>query len=237
MSEDLETAFACHHLSFAYNHTPILIDVTCTVPQGAFISIIGPNGGGKTTFLRLLLGLLKPTQGSCLVFGTPPFLGQKGVSYVPQTTSLDPHFPINALDVVLGGLLSQLPWHGHFSKDLRKKALHALEQVELAQVAHLPFGELSGGQQQRVLIARALVAEPKLLLLDEPTANIDPKAEEHILSILRSLRKKLTIVMVTHNLQLAIHQVDQILCLQRILTVYAPHQLCQHYAIGLYHSL
>lgn len=221
-------AICCQNLSFGYDDTLILNDISFSVLKGEFIGIIGPNGGGKSTLLKLILGFLKPSKGSLEVFS-------ERMAYVPQNMKFDRHFPISALEVVLQGRLSHLPWYGAFSPVEKQKSLDALAQVGLEFLADRPFGTLSGGQQQRVLIARALSSEPTLLLLDEPTANLDPEAEKEIFSILRSLRRKMTILMVTHDLQTAIDEVDRILVVQRGLISYSPKEVCEHYALGLYH--
>lgn len=224
----MNEAISCQHLSFGYDDSLILNDISFSVLKGEFIGIIGPNGGGKSTLLKLILGFLKPTSGSLEVFS-------ERMAYVPQNMKFDRHFPISALEVVLQGRLSHLPWYGAFSPVEKQKSLDALAQVGLEFLADRPFGTLSGGQQQRVLIARALSSEPTLLLLDEPTANLDPEAEKEIFSILRSLRRKMTILMVTHDLQTAIDEVDRILVVQRGLISYSPKEVCEHYALGLYH--
>lgn len=224
----MNEAISCKHLSFGYDGTLILNDISFSVQEGEFIGIIGPNGGGKSTLLKLILGFLTPTSGSLQVFTDK-------MAYVPQNMKFDRHFPISALEVVLQGRLSHLPWYGKFSQHEKQKCLDALAEVGLEDLADRPFGTLSGGQQQRVLIARALSSDPTLLLLDEPTANLDPEAEKEIFSILRNLKKEMTILMVTHDLQTAIDEVDRILVVQRGLISYSPQEVCEHYALGLYH--
>lgn len=221
-------AISCQNLSFGYDDTLILNEISFSILKGEFIGIIGPNGGGKSTLLKLILGFLKPSSGSLQVFS-------ERIAYVPQNMKFDRHFPISALEVVLQGRLSHLPWYGKFSPVDIQKSLDALAQVGLEFLADRPFGTLSGGQQQRVLIARALSSNPTLLLLDEPTANLDPEAEKEIFAILRTLRKEMTILMVTHDLQTAIDEVDRILVVQRGLISYSPKEVCEHYALGLYH--
>jgi zinc transport system ATP-binding protein len=221
-------AIRCEHLSFGYDDQLILNNISFSIQKGEFIGIIGPNGGGKSTLLKLILGFLKPSSGELDVFC-------EKIAYVPQNMKFDRHFPISALEVVLQGRLSQLSWHGKFSQVDIEKGLQALARVGLADLADRPFGTLSGGQQQRVLIARALSSEPTLLLLDEPTANLDPEAEKETFAILRSLRNGMTILMVTHDLQIAIDEVDRILVVQRGLISYSPKEVCEHYALGLYH--
>lgn len=219
------------NVSFSYHNTPVLSNISFEVNSGEFIGVIGPNGGGKTTLLKLILGFLKPTQGKILLAKN-----LHEIAYVPQAMKYDREFPISVLEVVLSGLLSHLPWYGSFHQKERKAARHALEQVGMEQFCNHPFGELSGGQAQRVLIARALVAKPHLLLLDEPTASVDSQAEADIYAILKKLHGKMTIMMVTHDLRAAVNQVDRILCVQGRVFSLKPEEVCEHYAIGLYHD-
>jgi zinc transport system ATP-binding protein len=185
--------------------------------------------------LKLILGFLSPSSGTVSVFGKEPRLAQSEIAYVPQQMRFDRSFPISTLELVLGGRLAHLPWYGRFKQEDREKALYALEKVGLADLAPRSFASLSGGQQQRVLIARALASEPKLLLLDEPTASVDPEAEAAILNLLQSMRGSITLMMVTHDLQTAIHYVDRVLVVQHQVIAYTPQEVCEHYALGLYH--
>lgn len=231
----MSEALYAEQLCFAYNGPPILNNVSFKVSEGEFIGLIGPNGGGKTTLLKLILGFLKPSSGQLSVFGAAPAALQKDIAYVPQNMRYDRHFPISVYELVLSGRLAHLPWYGIFAKSDHEKALSALKTVGLSDFAHRAFGTLSGGQQQRILIARALASEPALLLLDEPTANVDHDAEQKILELLQELKGKITILMVTHDLQTAIDQVDRVLCVQQGVISYSPQEVCEHYALGLYH--
>ncbi len=222
-------------VSFRYDDTPILTDISFQVDEGEFIGIFGPNGGGKTTLLRLILGFLRPDKGSIEVFGMTPEKAQKDIGYVPQRLRFDKEFPISVMELVLSGRLSHLPWFGRFSHEDKNIALEMLEKVGLSAFKNTSFGNLSGGQAQRALIARALVSNPKLLLLDEPTASVDNEAEMEIYKILEALKGKMTILMVTHHLQTAIHQVQRALCVKQSVISLKPDQVCEHFAIGLYH--
>lgn len=224
-----------HDLEFSYSKTIILQAVNLSIDKGEFVGIFGPNGGGKTTFLQLLMGFLIPTRGFIRLFDKTPKEARSSIGYVPQVTAYDRQFPISTLDIVLMGCLSQVTKWGSFPQPVKKKALAALERVNLAHKANEPFGTLSGGQAQRALIARALVSEPKLLLLDEATASIDSKAEEEILDILRELKGTITILMVTHDLQTITQKVDKWLCINRQISTYLPHEVCGHFSHGLYH--
>lgn len=229
---------AAKNLFFSYRHQPVLKEVTFHVYPGEFIGIIGPNGGGKTTLLKLIMGFLKPTRGTLHLFGETPRLDSHQTSrlaYVPQTVRFDRDFPITVEEVVLLGLLRQIPWHGWFHKKDRQAAQEALEQVGLAHLSALRFGTLSGGEAQRVLIARALISQPEVLFLDEPTASVDSQAEADIYAILKRLKGKMTILMVTHDLNVAIDQVERVLCVQGHVLSLQPEDICQHFALGLYH--
>ncbi|MFO7459128.1 MAG: ATP-binding cassette domain-containing protein, partial [Desulfatiglandales bacterium] len=162
---------------FSYNGHEVLQDVTLDVLQGDFIAMIGPNGGGKTTLLKLMLGLLKPTGGSVRVLGVPAQKASHHIGYVPQEIHGNRSFPITALDVVLMGKLEPGKRFTRKSRQDREEATKALERMDMAAFAGRRIDELSGGQRQRVYIARALVTQPKLLLLDEPTASIDTRGQ------------------------------------------------------------
>jgi zinc transport system ATP-binding protein len=228
-------AVAAKNLAFVYRDTPVLEDVSFDVFEGEFLGVIGPNGGGKTTLLKIILGFLQPLRGSVEVFGVSPDEAQKFMSYVPQSMQYDRQFPISVLELVLAGRLSRLGWLGQYSKQDYEAAYLALERVGLVDFARRPFGSLSGGQAQRALIARALVSQPRLLLLDEPTASVDSKAEAEIYQLLSGLRGQMTIMMVTHDLNAVISHVDRILCVQRGAYSLQPEQVCEHFAVGLYH--
>jgi len=198
-------------LSFRYQKPLVLEDVTFQIQEGESLCVIGPNGGGKSTLLKLMLGLLEPTGGELCILGKPPVKARCEVGYVPQALRFDPLYPVSALDIVLMGCLDQLGI-GRYSKACREVAMNALDEVALADLSKRSFSDLSGGQRQRVLIARALASEPRLLLLDEPTANIDLSVEAQLLETLSLLREKMTILLVTHDLDLVSAVGDSVLC-------------------------
>lgn len=232
----MEPVIAVKHLNFSYPHTEILKDVSFQVDSGEFLGVIGPNGGGKTTLLKLLMGFLKPDSGAIQIFGNSPASALQHIAYVPQNLLFDRQFPISVLELVLLGRLSQLPWYGIFSEQDRNAARSALEQVEMLEFEKYSFGSLSGGQAQRVLIARALASNPKLLLLDEPTASIDTQAQALIYSILKKLEGSITILMVTHDLKASIGIVSRVLCVHGGVISLPPSEVCEHFALGLYHA-
>ncbi len=224
-------------VSFGYHSIPILKNVSFSVYPGEFVGLIGPNGGGKTTLLKLLLGFLKPYQGTIQIANQTidgKVLPGGHIAYVPQTIRFDRDFPISVIEVVLSGVLSKLPWNGWFRSSEKEAARQALNNVGLSHLESASFGTLSGGQAQRVLIARALVSNPKILLLDEPTASVDSKAEEEIYAILNHLKGALTMLMVTHDLNAVISHVEKVFCVQGRVYPLETKDICEHYALGLF---
>ena len=211
----MDAVIELENVWFAYNGSPVLEDVNLVVKEQDFLSIVGPNAGGKTTILRLILGLIRPTRGSVKVFGNSPVKARPRIGYMPQQTSLDPLFPVSVFDVVLMGRLGTGRDFGFHAKADKEAAEEALRRVELYDIRHRPFSELSGGQSQRVLIARALVSGPELLLLDEPTANVDIAVETQLYDLLDQLNKKMTIVLVTHDLGFVSSYVKNVACVNR----------------------
>jgi zinc transport system ATP-binding protein len=201
-------------VDFAYDQTPILQDATFTVDRGESLCLIGPNGGGKTTLFKLVLGLLKPRRGRIQVLGTRPRDASPRVGYMPQHLHYDPKFPVTARDIVIMGRVNKR-FGGRYRREDKEAALQALERLDLADHAQHPFAQLSGGQRQRVLIARALICEPQLLLLDEPTANVDLAVEEQFLETIESLKSQLTILTITHDLGVIGHLGQRVLCVNR----------------------
>jgi zinc transport system ATP-binding protein len=209
------TVIELENVWFSYNGSPVLEDVNIVVHEKDFLSIVGPNAGGKTTILKLILGLIKPSKGVVRVFGNSPVKARARIGYMPQHTSLDPMFPVSVLDVVLMGRLGRSMYFGLYRKEDKEAAKEALKRVELYDVRHRPFAELSGGQSQRVLIARALVSGPDLLLLDEPTANVDIAVGTEFYDLLDQLNKNMTIVLVTHDLGFVSRYVKNVACVNR----------------------
>ncbi len=204
-------AVALENVSFAYGCETAVEDISLMVDQGDFLALIGPNGGGKTTLLRIMLGLLEPQKGAARVFGNPPARMTRNIGYVPQFSTLRPDFPASVLEMVLMGAARPSLVGGSWPGNARSKAaaLEHLDTLGLADLASRPVSALSGGQRQRALVARALMGKPAegdapfLLLLDEPTASIDPQGKFCFYEFLGKLRGFVSIIVVSHDLFIA----------------------------------
>jgi zinc transport system ATP-binding protein len=190
----------CDQLSVSLGGMKVLDKVTLSVNDGDFLGIIGPNGGGKTTLLRVILGLEAPSAGSVRVFGGSPGSFPGRIGYVPQRLFFDRDFPISIRELVLMGRISNKKLFQHYNKRDREKADQAICTAGLERLADRRIGDLSGGELQRALIARALAGDPELLLLDEPTASIDPQMKTTIYDLMEHLKEKLTLVLVSHDI-------------------------------------
>ena len=199
---------------FAYGGNEVLHNVSFGIPRGAFVAVIGPNGGGKTTLLRLLLGDLAPLFGEVRVLGGAPAAARRRTGFVPQQIAFDPDFPATVLEAVMLGRVADRVFGG-FSRADREAAREALGLVGLADFGGRPFAALSGGQRQRVAIAQALAAGPELLLLDEPTANVDPATEADLYALFSRLAGERTLVVVSHNLSVVAARATHLLCVNR----------------------
>lgn len=223
------------NLSFSYTPgSPVLDSVSLTVNAGQSGCIVGPNGGGKSTLLKLMLGLLQPDCGSLKIFGVSPAKARAKIGYMPQYHQLDASFPASVLEVALMGRITPLTFFGYKKAD-KQAAMHALDVLGIADLAERSFAGLSGGQRQRVLIARALAGEPSLLLLDEPTANIDPGAEEQFYSTLAVLRKNMTVITVSHDLGFVNRETDLVICVNRTVNMHQAAGFTAETADEVYH--
>jgi len=231
--EPRETVISFEGVDFSYNGEPVLIDVNLQIQAREMIGIIGPNGGGKTTLLRLILGLLKPDCGKILVFGESPAKAAPRMGYVPQHMQFDNRFPVSVLDVVLMGLAGK-GGMGPFSRKRVREAEKALETVNLPDFRNKPFAELSGGQRQRVLIARALATSPDMLLFDEPTANVDTSAGEKLYEVLDRLNRHMTILLVSHDVGFVNHHISSVVCVNHRVRIHPTSELAGQNIIDLY---
>ncbi len=221
-----------------YDRNIVLDTINLRVERGQFVGILGPSGAGKSTLLKAVLGLVKPVSGTVLIAGVPtghqPF---KGIGYVPQVESVDWGFPVTVIQTVLmGSRASRMPWNTRHERD---HAFTLMERLGIAEFASRPIRALSGGQQQRVFLARALAAQPELLILDEPTAGVDVRTQHDVLHLLAELSHSgLTILMTTHDLNAAAAHIPYLICLNRTLIAQGtPEQVFTPETLGAtYHS-
>ncbi len=198
-----------------YNSVPILKGISMSIDAHDFLGVIGPNGGGKTTFLKVLLGLITPSHGTVTVLGDSPKKTRSGIGYVPQHNLFDRNFPISVWEVVLMGRNGRTGLFARYGLEDKIAAKKALELVGMTEFKDRQIGSLSGGEQQRVFIARALVTDPAILLLDEPTASVDPAMQTEFYEMLDSLKSQMAIVLVSHDISAVSIHVDKIACLNQ----------------------
>ena len=222
------------NLTFSYGKTPVLEGADFSIQEREFACLVGPNGGGKTTLLRLLLGLLSPQTGEISLFGTSPKEGRKYVGYLPQHAQLDPRFPATVLDVAMMGRLGETRTLGGYTAKDREIAREMLDRVGLSGFAHRPLSALSGGQRQRVLIARALVGSPRLLLLDEPTSSLDGYVERELYELLEQLNKELTILVVSHDIGFVSRYVQKVVCVNRHVYIHPTGEIDENTIRSMY---
>lgn len=229
-----QPAIVLNQVTFAYDGPPVLQGVDLTIPEHDFVCVIGPNGGGKTTLVKLMLGLLEPQTGEVRVLGRSPEEARRRIGYMPQHAQLDPKFPVSVLDVVLMGRLGERSGFGPYRRVDKAVATRVLGEVGLADLVGRAFSSLSGGQRQRVLIARALACEPELLLLDEPTANLDPAVQEDLYELLRDLNRRLTVVMVSHDLGFVSLSFKTVVCVHRSVHTHPRSELTNKRIADMY---
>jgi zinc transport system ATP-binding protein len=221
-------------VSAGYDGVAAVEDVTLRVEAGEFLGVVGPNGGGKSTLLKVMLGLLQPFSGEVRLLGGMPARERVRVGYVPQFASFSRDFPVSVREVVLMGRLGvSRSWFRHSRED-RAIADRCLRETEISDLASRPIGEISGGQFQRVLIARALASTPQLLILDEPTANIDPRVERDLFELLRDINRDLTVIVVSHDIGFVSDYVSRVACLNRRLICHTTEPLSGETMARLY---
>jgi len=210
-----ETILELKNVRVSFNDILALDDINLSIQKNDLLAIIGPNGGGKTTLLKVILGLIKPDKGTIQVFGKKPEEGRNLIGYMPQYSGFDRDFPINVFDVVLSARYKGV--FKRYSNEDNNVVIDALKSVDMLQYKNRQIGSLSGGELQRVLLARSLAREPKLLLLDEPTISIDTKTQNSFYKLLLKIKEIITIIIVTHDIGIVYPYVDKIACLnQRI---------------------
>lgn len=223
---NVNTIIRLTDVTAGYDNIPILENISLEVHAGDFLGVIGPNGGGKTTLVKIITGLLKPISGEITVFSKSPqafsTADRKRLGYVKQETNLDTSFPVNVLDTVLMGLYTGMPPGARPGKKEKDAAMEALKKVSLQDYAKNHIGALSGGQRQRVLIARAIVHSPELLILDEPTTGIDMKHQAEFYDLLYDLKQSmnLTVIMVSHDINDLAQRVSKVSCVNKSLHIH-----------------
>lgn len=215
-------------VNFSYGLTQVLIDVDLTITQGDFLAVLGPNGSGKSTLLKIILGLIPVRQGNVTLFGEDPshFSQWSRIGYIPQKAAHSGvFFPASVNEVVSMGILSKKIFPKFLHRQDRGAVTRALERVNMADFKNRRIGELSGGQQQRVFIARAIVNEPDILFLDEPTAGVDADTQQRFYEMLDMLNKEhnITIVMITHDVGVVSKHINKIACLNQRLVFHGTH--------------
>lgn len=230
-----KTAVHIENLSVYYGETPAITNICMEVEEGEFLGIIGPNGGGKSTLLKCILGLIPITTGNIKIYNEELGKNNTMIGYVPQFATMDKHFPISCLEVVLTGCIKRgISPFFRFTKKDRDIAFEQLERVSIKKLANKQIGELSGGEFQKMLIARALAVNPKILFLDEPTASVDASSREQIYDLLEELNKNITIILVTHDLMAISSKVGRLACLNENLVYHGKPELNDNIINKLY---
>ena len=235
MSEEYKNVIEFREVNFSYKDNLVIKDANFAIHERESVSLVGPNGGGKSTLLKLILGVLTPEEGEIIVLGTSPKNARIKLGYMPQFLTYDEKLPISVMDVVLSARLLGKRF-GFYNKIDKECATSALEKMQVATLAKKQFSELSGGERQRVLVARALACEPEILLLDEPTSNVDPAIEEGFNHILTELKNDMTIVTVSHDLGFVSRMVDHVVCVNKEIKIHPISSLTGELISEIYGS-
>ena len=212
------------NVSFEYGDRLVLENVNFSINERDFVAVIGPNGGGTSTLLKLIMGLLKPKSGTIKLFGDSVFLGRSHVGYLSQFSNIDLNYPISVIDVVLMSRLVKSMFYRLTAADY-KLACEMLDRVGIVHLKDRPIARLSGGEKQRVFLARALLNNPKLLILDEPTTSIDATSEQEFYAMLKQLNAEMGILLISHDISAVSVMVDKIACLNRKLVYHDNKEL------------
>lgn len=224
-------------LNVAYpNKQDVLKNVSLTVYDNDFLGIIGPNGGGKTSLLKAILGLIQPVSGEILFYDNGKRVHHLNIGYLPQINQIDKKFPINVREVILSGLSLHGKFFKHYSSHDRKKAFVVAEKMGVESLLDRAIGELSGGQLQRVLLGRAIIDNPKLIILDEPSSYVDKLFETNFYKLLGEINKKIAIVLVSHDVGTIISQVKNIACVNQCLHYHSGTDISQNWLLNAYNS-
>lgn len=221
-------------LNFSFENIKILENINMTIEAGDFAGLVGPNGGGKTSLLKLILGLYKPQSGQISILGQSIKKQRKLIGYVPQYANFNNDFPISVMDTVLQGRLGLSNCFGFYSakdKDIATKVMQETETIRLAQRS---IQSLSGGQMQRVLVARALASQPEILLLDEPTANIDLRAEKDIFDLFKTINERMSILIISHDISFVSDYINKVFCLNKTLVCHNTEPVTSETIHSLY---
>ena len=218
-----DSPLSIHAMTVAYQRRPVLWDVDLDIPPGSLVGIVGPNGAGKSTLIKAAIDLIPKLSGRVRIYGEPYARQRRLVGYVPQRESVDWEFPVTVLEVVCMGLYDKLGWFRRVSRTARERGMAALEEVGLSEFAHRQIANLSGGQQQRTFLARALVQEAQLYLMDEPFAAVDAATEQSIVELLRKIKNAgRTALVVHHDLQTVPDYFDHVLLLNTRVVAFGP---------------
>lgn len=207
---------------FSYGQNLVLEDINFSVAENEFVVLMGPNGGGKSTMLKIILGLIKPDKGKIIVFDKEPPSNKQKIGYLAQYSHFDISFPISVFDLVVMGRYSYVG--RYYNKEDRKAAMEALQKLNMGSFYKRHISQLSGGQLQRALIARAIVKKPRILLLDEPMSSVDPEAQKSIYDILSRLNRDMAIILITHDTSVVSSKIGSIACLNRNLYYHGPSE-------------
>ncbi len=219
-------AVEINNLNVQYNNIPALLDINLSVAENDFLAVIGPNGGGKSTLIKAILGIIEPQCGTIKIFGQTPEKYYSPIGYVPQFSNFSRNFPIRVIDVIMTGRLSGKInlFHRYTGKDY-KIAENLMRKLDIIHLKHRQIGQISGGQLQKVLLARALATEPKLLLLDEPTASVDTDSKTQIYEFLKDMNRFMTFILVTHDTAAISSYIKNIACLNKELYYHGELEL------------